>query len=128
MTYAPTSSAPDNNVCRYKYITIHEKIFLSKELYKKTLLIPAVSVNSLEARGRKVLNHDTICVFVSSCFRIENHVFVHADSDLVVKQMFFAYDKMLHGDQKHNRSPNFKSFLKIKTKKQNNEVAARITL
>jgi hypothetical protein len=35
MMYAPTSSAPDNNVCRYKYITIHEKIFLSKELYQK---------------------------------------------------------------------------------------------
>lgn len=77
----------------------------AKNCTKKTLLIPAVSVNSLEAPGRKVLNHDTICVFVSSCFRIENHVFVHPDSGLVVKQMAFAYDKILHGDQKYNRSP-----------------------
>ncbi len=81
------------------------RFFSATNCTKKTLLIPAVSVNSLESPGRKVLNHDTICVFVSSCFRIENHVFVHPDSDLVVKQMFFAYEKMLHGDQKHNRSP-----------------------
>jgi hypothetical protein len=81
------------------------RFFSAKNCTKTTLLIPAVSVNSLDAPGRKVLNHDTISVFVSSCFRIENHVFVHPDSDLVVKQMFFAYDKMLHGDQKHNRIP-----------------------